>query len=125
MNPISTTTSRAPQGASKTAAIGVALLLALSAPLAFAQDATDASGGTAASPQAATAAGDADKKSWNDVDTNGDSALSQAEAASVPALAQVFSQADTDGDGALTADEYKAYVAKVQGGATDAQPAGE
>ena len=43
--------------------------------------------------------------------------MSQAEAASVPALAEVFAEADVDADGALTADEYKAYVAKMQGGA--------
>jgi len=43
--------------------------------------------------------------------------LTKAEAGTVPALGQVFDKADGNADGALTADEYKAYVAQVQGGA--------
>lgn len=117
----------------------LALAVTLSAPLAFAQS-TDASeqapptdtGATAqsATPTESTAGAEAStsndasmaaepaKKSWADVDGDKDGKLTKAEAASVPALAQVFDQADADADGSLTADEYKAYVAKVQGGST-------
>jgi hypothetical protein len=66
----------------------VALMAALSAPLAFAQS---------ASPAPAQ-----------------DAAATPADAATVPALGQVFEQADSNADGALTTDEYKAYVAKAQ-----------
>ncbi|GAB3379547.1 EF-hand domain-containing protein [Lysobacter fragariae] len=118
----------------------LALVASLSAPLAFAQSesstasdpaqqstsATDASSATTADAQyqsttsndasAAATAGDPAKKSWNDVDGDKDGKLSKTEAAAVPALGQVFDQADADADGTLTADEYKAYVAKAQGG---------
>ena len=56
-----------------------------------------------------------EKKSWADVDADKDGKLTKTEAAAVPALGQVFDKADGNTDGALTADEYKAYVAKVQG----------
>lgn len=106
-----------------------ALVAMLSAPLAFAQDATTTTADPAAQPPAAeqtppatyndaaaaTTAGDpAAKKSWADVDGDKDGKLSKAEADSVPALAQVFGQADADSDGSLTAEEYKAFVAKNQ-----------
>jgi hypothetical protein len=106
-----------------------ALVAMLSAPLAFAQDATPTTADPAAQPPAAeqtppatyndaaaaTTAGDpAAKKSWADVDGDKDGKLSKAEADSVPALAQVFGQADADSDGSLTADEYKTFVAKNQ-----------
>ena len=102
-----------------------ALLAFLSAPLAFAQSATPQSQDPAAtSSQAGATAGAAQgasntsgKKSWSDVDTDKNGSLSKSEASSVPALSQVFDQADADADGSLTADEYKAYVAKAQGGA--------
>ena len=120
-----------------------ALMATLSAPLAFAQSAasppqaappTEAATQAETGPQAqtatqaatgaqgATAATDAGmapaKKSWSDVDTDKDGSLSKTEASTVPALAQVFDQADSNADGTLTADEYKAYVAKIPGGAT-------
>lgn len=109
-----------------------ALMASLSAPLAFAQS-TEASA-QAAPPtesatqaetgaQGATAATEAGvapiKKSWSDVDVDKDGKLTKAEASTVPALGQVFDQADGNADGTLTADEYKAYVAKVQGGVKD------
>lgn len=98
----------------------VALMAALSAPLAFAQsatpEATQAQDAAAAPAEPAAAAPTAapQKKSWSDVDSNKDGALSKTEAATVPALGQVFDKADANADGALTTDEYKAYVAKVQ-----------
>ncbi|RPE79693.1 EF-hand domain-containing protein [Vulcaniibacterium tengchongense] len=105
-----------------------ALSAVLAAPFAFAQSAdasaqsaqTDpAAQQTQAPPtgSAAPAAGASEpqKKSWNDVDADKNGTLSKTEAASVPALGQVFDQADADADGALTPDEYKAYVAQVQG----------
>ena len=121
-----------------------ALMATLSAPLAFAQSAeasaeaapptasaeaapptasaeaappTEAAAQAEAGPAAAAATGTAPvKKSWSDVDTDKDGNLTRSEASTVPALAQVFDQADGDGDGTLTTAEYKAYVAKVQGG---------
>jgi len=109
----------------------LALVASLSAPLAFAQSAetsaqpapTASSTPTEAAAPAATPAPAAEastgapaKKSWADVDGDKDGKLSKTEAAVVPALGQVFDQADGNADGALTADEYKSYVAKVQGG---------
>ena len=103
-----------------------ALMATLSAPMAFAQQAQQAD--PAAAEQAAPTAQQAQptstaptgaapqKKSWADVDTDQNGSLSKSEASSVPALGQVFDQADANADGALTADEYKAYVAKAQGG---------
>ena len=110
----------------------MALMASLSAPLAFAQS-TEASAQAApptesatqadTSAQGATAATEAGvapiKKSWSDVDVDKDGKLTKAEASTVPALGQVFDQADGNADGTLTADEYKAYVAKVQGGVKD------
>lgn len=97
----------------------VALMAALSAPLAFAQSASPAPAQDAAATPADAAAAPTQsaapqKKSWSDVDANKDGALSKTEAATVPALGQVFEQADSNADGALTTDEYKAYVAKAQ-----------
>lgn len=107
--------------------IAAALVAMLSAPLAFAQSTTPqssqdpaaASTDQAAASGASATQGSANtsgKKSWSDVDTDKNGSLSKSEASSVPALGQVFDQADADADGALTADEYKAYVAKAQGG---------
>jgi len=110
-----------------------ALVASLSAPLAFAQSAEasaqaapPAEAATQAEPNApaattapaagATAVAPA-KKSWSDVDLDKDGKLTKSEAATVPALGQVFDQADGNADGTLTTDEYKAYVAKVQGAA--------
>jgi hypothetical protein len=102
-----------------------ALVAALSAPLAFAQQsaspapaqdaaAAQAEPASSAAPAAAAPTAAPQKKSWADVDSNKDGALSKTEAATVPALGQVFDKADANADGALTTDEYKAYVAKVQ-----------
>ena len=110
-----------------------ALVASLSAPLAFAQSAeasaqaappaeaatqaeANASAATTAPAAGATAVAPA-KKSWSDVDLDNDGKLTKSEAATVPALGQVFDQADGNADGTLTTDEYKAYVAKVQGAA--------
>jgi len=110
-----------------------ALVASLSAPLAFAQSAeasaqaappaeaatqaeANASAATTAPAAGATAVAPA-KKSWSDVDLDKDGKLTKSEAATVPALGQVFDQADGNADGTLTTDEYKAYVAKVQGAA--------
>ncbi|MFC3813368.1 EF-hand domain-containing protein [Lysobacter sp. GCM10012299] len=102
----------------------VALVAALSAPLAFAQSASPApaaqdpasqdAAAAQAEPASAAPTSAPQKKSWADVDSNKDGALSKTEAATVPALGQVFDKADSNADGALTTDEYKAYVAKVQ-----------
>ena len=112
----------------------LALGLSLSAPLAFAakgataappQDAADAAqpatdAATAApqaEPQAAQPAAEARQITWADLDGDKDGKLTKQEAAQVQALTQVFDDADADKDGALTPDEYKAYVARNQGGA--------
>ncbi|GAB2626310.1 EF-hand domain-containing protein [Novilysobacter erysipheiresistens] len=104
--------------------LAFAFVASLAAPLAFAQDASTDVGtdvGTDAAAQAAPTEQMADPAaaapqalSWNDVDADKDGALSQAEAGSVPELVTVFADADADADGSLTADEYQAYVAKVQ-----------
>ena len=111
--------------------IAAALVAMLSSPLAFAQSTapqtsqdpaaastTDQAGASGASATQGTA-NTSGKKSWSDVDTDKNGSLSKSEASSVPALGQVFDQADADADGSLTADEYKAYVAKAQGGASN------
>ncbi|RDZ27217.1 EF-hand domain-containing protein [Lysobacter silvisoli] len=112
-----------------------ALAAALSAPMAFAQEAEQAPpadqaqsadaaqtsdpAATPATPAAPAATAAApQKKSWNDVDADKNGSLSKAEAEAVPALTQVFDKADSNADGALTAEEYKAYVAKAQTGKT-------
>lgn len=104
-----------------------ALVAVLSAPLAFAQSAATPPEQDAAAAQAGQAGATAapQKKSWSDVDTDKNGSLSKSEASSVPALGQVFDQADADADGALTADEYKAYVAKVQTGPAGADGGGK
>jgi hypothetical protein len=121
----------------------LALAVTLSAPLAFAQS-TDAeqtapptessttestpptsdstmqstTGAEASTSNDASAAAEPAKKSWADVDGDKDGNLSKTEADAVPALSQVFDQADANADGSLTPEEYKTYVAKVQGGST-------
>lgn len=99
--------------------LALALVASLAAPLAFAQDAstdvgTDAAAQAAPTEQVADPAAAPQKLSWNDVDADKDGALSQAEAVAVPELVNVFAEADADADGSLTAEEYQAYVAKVQ-----------
>lgn len=103
-----------------------ALVAVLSAPIAFAQSsATPQAQDPAAASAAQPAGGAPAKKSWSDVDTDKNGSLSKSEASSVPALSQVFEQADSDANGALTADEYKAYVAKAQSGASGSGSGGK
>ena len=96
----------------------LAIAASLAMPAAFAQDATTGEATEAEAAMQSTTPTEAApvKKSWNDVDLDKDGALSQTEAAAVPALGQVFTEADVDADGSLTAEEYQAYVAKVQAG---------
>lgn len=111
------------------------LAAALAAPLAFAQSTTptaqptqDAAAPTAQSSsqqqttpaadpaaQGAPAAPQGKAKNWSDVDSDKDGKISKTESASEPAVGQIFDQADADKDGNLTTDEYKAYIAKVNG----------
>lgn len=110
--------------------LGLAIAAAMSAPLAFAQDAnasataqeaaqsaTPATPATPADPQAGTAAtpaqpaADAKKVTWSDLDADKDGKLTKTEAAPIDSLSQSFDAADKDKDGALTTDEYKAYLA--------------
>ena len=126
----------------------IALGLALSAPLAFAQDesaaypeqeqaaqpADPATPATPADPAAqpadpATPATPADPAAgnqitWSDLDADQDGNLTKEEASSVASLVEVFDDADTDQDGALTPDEYKAFVAQNQSDAAT-QPESE
>ncbi len=111
----------------------VALGSALVMPMAFAQSETaptatqDPAAQSAppadqgAAPAAATPTPDAKKVTWADLDADKDGTLSKTEAAPLASLSQVFDQADSDANGKLTADDYKAYVAKNSGGATDPQ----
>ncbi|MBN6151309.1 EF-hand domain-containing protein [Xanthomonas sp. AmX2] len=84
------------------------------------QSATGASGqsATGASGQSATqsSASGGGGQTWADVDTDSDGAISKQEAQVNAGLTQIFAQADGDADGKLTPDEYKAFVAKQQGG---------
>lgn len=110
--------------------LGIAIAAAVSAPLAFAQDANasataqdamqSATPATPADPQAATPAtpataaqpaADAKKVTWSDLDADKDGKLTKTEAAPIDSLSQSFDDADQDKDGALTTDEYKAYLA--------------
>ena len=110
--------------------LGLAIAAAVSAPLAFAQDANasttaqdaaqSATPATPADPQAGTAAtpatpaqpaADAKKVTWSDLDADKDGKLTKTEAAPIDSLSQSFDDADKDKDGALTTDEYKAYLA--------------
>lgn len=70
-----------------------------------AQAATPALPATAATP--ATPA----KKSWSELDANGNGSLSASEAAPMESLTKVFAKADADANGELTQDEYKAWLA--------------
>ena len=51
------------------------------------------------------------KKSWSELDANGNGSLSATEAAPMDGLSQVFARADADANGELTQDEYKAWLA--------------
>jgi hypothetical protein len=76
---------------------------------------------TAPADQTAAPGADAKKVTWADLDADKDGTLSKSEAAPLASLSQVFDEADSDANGKLTADEYKAYVAKNNGAATDSQ----
>lgn len=77
-------------------------------PATPAEPAQKADGTTEA--QAATPATPA-KKSWNELDANGNGTLSTTEAAPMESLSKVFAEADADANGELTQDEYKAWLA--------------
>ena len=51
------------------------------------------------------------KKSWSELDANGNGTLSVAEAEPLPGLSKAFVKADADANGELTQDEYKAWLA--------------
>lgn len=103
----------------------LALTATLAAPLAFAQSTpqtaepqttpTDAAAAPAATP-AEPAQSQAKGKTWADVDSDKDGKISKTESATEPAVGQIFDQADSNKDGSLTTDEYKAYIAKANGG---------
>jgi len=92
--------------------LSAALAAALALP-AFAQTA-----GPAAQPQQQASGGGG--QTWASVDTDSDGAISKQEAQVNAGLAQIFDQADADANGKLTPDEYKAFVAKQQSGASSA-----
>jgi hypothetical protein len=107
----------------RTPLIGTAALLAAALALpAFAQDAQSDTATQAQSPTSATgqpppSGASGGGQTWADVDTDSDGAISAQEAQVNAGLSQIFAQADADHNGKLTPDEYKAYVAKQQGGA--------
>lgn len=86
------------------------LVLALSAPLAFAAKVDKVTPADPAATAETGATASAGQKSWADLDADKNGSLTQAEAGVVPALADVFAKADANADGALTGDEYRAYV---------------
>jgi hypothetical protein len=104
--------------------VSAALLAALAMP-AMAQDQQQAgpaqspASAAAAAPPASSAASGG-HQTWQSVDTDGDGAISKQEAQVNAGLASIFDQADSDADGKLTTDEYKAFVAKQQSGASSA-----
>ena len=51
------------------------------------------------------------KKSWVELDANGNGSLSATEAATMESLSKVFVKADADANGELTQDEYKTWLA--------------
>ncbi|UYB52865.1 EF-hand domain-containing protein [Xanthomonas sp. AM6] len=108
----------------RTPLIGTAAILAAALALpAFAQDAqSDAAAqapatNASATGQPAQSSASGGGQTWADVDTDSDGAISKQEAQVNAGLSQIFSQADADHNDKLTPDEYKAYVAKQQGGA--------
>ncbi|WP_369942618.1 EF-hand domain-containing protein [Xanthomonas medicagonis] len=116
----------------RTPLIGTAAILAAALAMpAFAQDAQSDAATPAQSPTSATGATASQPaksgggQTWADVDTDSDGAISQQEAQVNAGLSQIFSQADADHNGKLTPDEYKAYVAKQQGGAAGSSSNGQ
>lgn len=51
------------------------------------------------------------KKSWSELDANGNGSLSATEAAPLDGLSEVFVKADADANGELTQEEYKTWLA--------------
>lgn len=93
--------------------LSAALAAAFAASTAFAQDAAAQQQKTPP-PQDTTQAPKSDapaKKSWSELDTDGNGSLSVSEAAAMESLSKVFAQADADGNGELTQEEYKAWLA--------------
>ncbi|PKV14634.1 hypothetical protein [Xanthomonas prunicola] len=98
-----------------TAALAAALALPAMAQ-STSQDAAAQSASAAQSGSSATSAQSGGGQTWASVDTDSDGAISKQEAQVNAGLAQIFDQADGNADGKLTPDEYKAFVAKQQGG---------
>lgn len=101
--------------------LSTALASALLASTAFAQDAAQQKQSappqdTTQSQPPANAAGDQQKKSWSDLDTDHNGSLSAGEASALDSMAQIFPKADADGNGELTGEEYKAWLAANGGG---------
>lgn len=93
--------------------LATAFTVAIAAPVAFAQDAQ----AQQAPPQQATqppaqSAQDVEpaKKSWGELDADGNGSLTVGEAGALQSLAKAFGQADADGNGELTQDEYQAWL---------------
>ncbi|MFO3707063.1 EF-hand domain-containing protein [Xanthomonas codiaei] len=95
-----------------------ALAAALALPAMAQSTSPDAAAQTGSSANIAQASGPSSGggQTWASVDTDSDGAISKQEAQVNAGLAQIFDQADGDTDGKLTPDEYKAFVAKQQGG---------
>ncbi|RZA21171.1 MAG: hypothetical protein EOP93_03955 [Lysobacteraceae bacterium] len=119
---------------SKKLPLALALAACMAAPVAFAQSSTGANVEPQANPQSATPAVPAvpadtttdsqaaapatpaipatpAKKSWSELDANGNGSLSATEAAPMESLSKVFVKADVDANGELTQDEYKSWLA--------------
>ncbi|MGD6304044.1 EF-hand domain-containing protein [Xanthomonas citri pv. citri] len=97
-----------------TAALAAALALPAMAQ-STSQDAAAQSGSSATAAQS-SGASSGGGQTWASVDTDSDGAISKQEAQVNAGLAKIFDQADGNTDGKLTPDEYKAFVAKQQGG---------
>ncbi|WP_435005036.1 EF-hand domain-containing protein [Xanthomonas arboricola] len=98
-----------------------ALAAALALPAMAQSTQQDAAATSAQSGSSATSAAQPSQsgggQTWASVDTDSDGAISTQEAQVNAGLAQIFNDADSDKNGKLTPDEYKAFVAKQQGGA--------
>lgn len=98
-----------------TAALAAALALPAMAQ-STSQDAAAQSGSSATGAPTGSSNSGGGGQTWASVDTDSDGAISKQEAQVNAGLAQIFDQADGNTDGKLTPDEYKAFVAKQQGG---------
>jgi hypothetical protein len=99
-------------------AVTAALAAALALPAMAQTSPQDAAAAQSAQQGGASGGG----QTWASVDTDSDGAISKQEAQVNAGLVQIFDQADGNGDGKLTPDEYKAFVAKQQSGASSAPP---